>query len=142
MTFRATNIIPQRGYELAKARATKLRSWSQQMSAMCNTDLPAQQLIAILSGLSGHKNELEIAKNTNGIVAYAKDQENDPAYDVAAEFIAVLVLIDDAIAVVQATNTNVLINDWTLTGISWNSFTPAQTATLKSALDDIVAAIS
>lgn len=142
MTFKASNIVPAKGYEIAKARAWKARQSAIQMSALLSANINAQIIVGMVNTLNSHKTELEMVKNIPGILQYAKDQEQDQAYDVAAEFLNLIALIDTAIGTIQTTPTNTLINDWTLIGIAWNTFTPAQTAGLKVDLDAIVAAVS
>lgn len=139
--FKASSIVPAKGYEIAKAEAWKVKQYSQGMVTQLSSDVSAQLIISILNNLSSYKTRLENVRSIPGIAQYARDQENDQNYDVVAEFLSLLALIDAAIAEIQSTNTNVLISGWSLTGIQWNTFTSAQTANLALALQAIANAV-
>ena len=143
MAFRASNVIPARAYESAKAEALKLQNLCNQISSALGSDISAETLPVWLVNLQRFRTRLNDVRSVTGIAQYAKDQEDDQAYDVAAEFNSLISLVDAAITEIQATNTNALISTWSVSsGLIWNTFTPAQTAALKADIDAIVAQVS
>ncbi len=94
MTFRATNIIPEQGFSKAKSLCTSLKSFCESRSSEYAAGATSHRILDALSTLIAMSVQLDIVRSTPGIAQYARDQEGDPAYDVAAEFIAVLALLD------------------------------------------------
>lgn len=81
-----------------------------------------------------------------GIVQYAKDQKNDQALDVIAEFQAMRAAVQGvAAAIVTAFPTSgiyLLAVSFDAQGTVDRQFTPAQTAGIRTTLDAVVASIS
>ena len=102
MAFRATNILPETGYDQAKKVATQVKRFSQNRSADLATGGNSDQILGTADTMLIYKGQLTDLATIPGIGDYAKDQENDPAYDVTAEFTAMLALIDAVIAAVTA----------------------------------------
>ena len=98
MAFRATNIVPQDAYDDIKAIATSLKAAAAKASAALATDTPAQTVLAYLEVMKDYKSRLSALKDTTGLADYAKEQESDPTYDVAAEFVSLMAVLDTAIA--------------------------------------------
>jgi len=138
MTFKASNKVPSIAYQEAKNAALALKNFCQSQVAAMNANIDGREVIAIGTNMSVYKTRLNEAKATPGIAQFAKDQENDPAYDVVAEFNSMVAALDAAVVVIVAVNTNLLIQGWSPTAaIQYNSFTPAQTANLKAALQTV-----
>ncbi len=97
MAFRATNILPERGYERAKQTATGLRRFCNNLSSELAAGGNSKQILGVVDSLVSFKDNLNDVKSIPGMAAYAQEQENDGAYDVIAEFTALLSLIDAAI---------------------------------------------
>lgn len=147
MAFRASNILPVKGYEQAKANAWHLKARADYYIATAANGNIGYDFLAELRGdLSRALASLEQASTIAGIVAYAQDQENDPGYDVAAEFTDMTTKIATAITWVDVntpTNVTALTPDqWS--GISTmisTTFTPAQTAQLRVELQAVSDAV-
>ena len=104
MAFRASNQIPESGYRKAKALALNTQRSAQRFHDEFASGTDAYQLDACWDSLVNQIAKLEEVKAIDGIGQYAKDQEDDPAYDVATEFNA---LIAACQAVVDDINTRV-----------------------------------
>lgn len=93
MPVRATNITPADAYRDIKRTTVALRRSAVQdrsrLAAGCNGDV----LTAMPPTLGGYRSALLTLAATPGLLAYVKDQESDPNYDVVAEYSALLDLI-------------------------------------------------
>lgn len=141
MAFRATNQLPQTAYTDAKNLAAQLKNYCDQTASAMLSDIDGRQVIAIASNMAVYKNRFTTITAVPGIAQYARDQEDDQTYNTATEFTAMIGFLDAAIATVQATNVNALLSGWGADGVIYNTFTPAQTATLRGNLQSISAAI-
>ncbi len=147
MAFRASNIIPQRGYDNAKALALRLQNHASVWKSEVDGGTSADRLLQLLQSLSGYRDELNAIKAIPGIVAYAKDQEDDQAYDVAGEFNALKQLVEDAALWIRD-NMPGYPNDLTVLQLNvqgervWDTFTGAQLAGLSTDLQQIIDGVS
>ena len=148
MAFRASNILPEQGYDRAKKLAVQIKRLAEARSISFASGATSAEVLSVADNLGALKAGLDEAKTIPGIAAYAQGQEDDVTYDVAAEFSAVLVAVDAVIANIVATIPTdasgwLLINkinaDGTLTA---RSFTGAQLAGLRTVLDALAAIIS
>lgn len=103
MAFRATNIIPEQAFAQAKTLAATLKSYCVNRSNDYATGATGKNILDALSALISYKEQLESIRTTPGIGAYAQEQEGDPAYDVGAEFVTLLSLLDATIQDIIAT---------------------------------------
>ncbi len=147
MAFRASNTIPQRGYESARSLALRLQSQAETWKSEVDGGTSADRLLHLLNTLSSYRDELNAIKAIPGIVAYAKDQEDDQAYDVAAEFNALEQLVEDAALWIRD-NMPGYPNDLTVLQLNaqgekvWDTFTGAQLAGLSTDLQQIIDGVS
>ncbi len=148
MAFRATNILPQKGYDQAKKIATQLKSFSTNRSADLVGGGDSDQVLGTVDTMKLFKSQLNDVATIPGIGDYAKEQENDPTYDVAAEFIALLALIDAVITEVVSTfpvDGSGFLLAYTIspdgTQIA-RTFNVAAMVDLRAALDAVVAGVS
>ena len=147
MAFRATNILPETGYDQAKKVATQVKRFSQNRSSDLVAGGDSDQILGTADTMLIFKGQLTALTTIPGIGDYAKEQENDPTYDVAAEFTAMLALIDDVIATVTS-GFPVDGSDFLL-AYTFNpdgsqaprSFTAPATVTIRAALDALDAGI-
>lgn len=96
MAFRASNIVPSKGYNEAKEKAWSARLLAQDYLGRIAAGTNADQLFNVVRRLDALASELNSYRTISGIAAYAQDQENDPAYDAAAEFTAVINAVEAA----------------------------------------------
>lgn len=102
MAFRASNQIPARGYEEAKAEALRTRRTAEQYAATFAAGGNADQIYSLLRLLAQHRLRLQEIAAIPGLADYARAQEADAGYDVAAEFVAVIAAVENAIVWMQA----------------------------------------
>jgi hypothetical protein len=134
-------------YADATSRASQLKKLAQDT----NTQLAAGNTSAnvikqILEYCQQAKAANQATAAMTGIVAHARAQEGDVNYDVAAQWTAMNAAIDAVITQVLAdVPTGAggfrLVETWTAGGVSVRTFTPAQTATLRARLADLIATI-
>ena len=86
-----TETFPRALQIAARLRAAAVNFRDQAVAGSVNV---ADLETGFLGELVGSRIELERAQNTPGILAYAKDQFDDPAYDIAAEFTTMMAAID------------------------------------------------
>lgn len=96
MAFKATNILPEHGYRIARTVALQLRNDIVSAIEKFNAGPNAYDIYKVISALRSAELKLNSVKMIPGIAAYAKLQEDDINYNVAAEFIAMLNVINTA----------------------------------------------
>lgn len=137
----------KQGAVRAKALAVQVRN------ALATADTSALTILNLLQQARVLIDRWGVLSATPGLAAYAADQENDSAYDVAAEFAAMrggLVAVRDRIIndLPKATAPagvagNLAIQSLTAGGdLVATLFTPAQTASLRADLDAFIATIA
>ena len=148
MTFRASNQVKADGYSEAKRLAARAKSFAQSHhDAMAANSVSANLLLQLLNELKSLIERWTEIAATPGIGAYAQDQENDPAYNVATEFTAMLnaarAARDRIIAdLPKAPGGEIAIHTLAADGAtSTRAFTPAQTANLRTDLAAFIATI-
>lgn len=95
MAFRASGVVPAEAYDNIRKQAgflkTTTTNFADEMEASgANFD----QIRAVYTFLVGTKTKLATLASTPGLADYAAIQENDPAYNVAAEYTALIASID------------------------------------------------
>ena len=147
MAFRASNIVPSDAYQVVKRAAVQLKiNLVGQKAQLAASGANYQFLQDIYMTLKRANEQFNSLKTAPGLADYAKVQENDPAYDVAAEFTSMQTSITDCMTwmdtnVPTAVTANVP-SQWDGGSIISNTFTPAQTAGLQNALQAVVDKIS
>ena len=148
MAFKASNILPQSAYNRARNAALNLRQYCQAKSAVIQTSgMNGNDLLGILETLKQASIDFATLKATPGIAQYAKDQENDQAYDVATEFNTLESLVNTAVINLAASlpvdsNGYLLLLKLQDSVKDWRAFTPVQLAGIKSDLDAIILAVN
>ena len=97
MGFRATTFTPDKAYTEAKKWAVQLKHFGTSRSAQWAGGADAEMVRSVLRDLRSFKERFTQLAAVPGIVAWAKAQEDDPAYDVVSEFNAMLAAIDASI---------------------------------------------
>lgn len=147
MAFRASNVLPEFGYRNARNQALSLKNYLQAKSDLIGTTgTDANDLLTILATMKQASADFNEIKLIGGIAAYAIEQEDDPLYDVVAEFNALITLIDTAVSNLAAAfprdaSGYLLILQMTVSDEEWRGFTPAQLASIKSDIDAIIAQV-
>lgn len=148
MTFRATNIIPEAGFSRAKSLCSRLKRFCDSRSTEFASGATSERVLDVLATLQAFGVELDAVKSTPGIAAYAQDQEGDPTYDVAAEFVAVLALLDTVSSAIIAAfprdaNNYLLAETMDANGVRTpRNFTGAALSGIRANLDAVSAGIT
>lgn len=147
MTFRARNILPNKGLAEAQSLGISLADFVSGRSVELLPDGTAQLVLDTLDTLVSYSSRLTVLSQTPNIGQFARDQENDPSYDVVAELTALISLIDAAIAVIISTVPQdgagfLLFQKRNAAGVAIDrTFTGATLAGLRNALGVIDASI-
>jgi hypothetical protein len=133
-------------YANVRSRATQLKRLASDASTqMAAGNVSGNLVRQILDGCITAKSEFAAAAQVQGLADYAQAQEGDPNYNVAAEFNAMTGAIDNVLAwIIANVPTNggyVLMEQWSVSGVTTRSFTPAQTAGLRMVLDAFAATV-
>lgn len=149
MAFLASNAVPSQAYNQIKSTAWTLRQQCTSIIARLSAENANYEFIhGIYMTVKRAKDSIDAKKTVPGLADYAQAQEDDPAYNVVTEAQAMLATCQ---AVLNWMDANVPVTNITLKPVStWsddgiiisNTFTPAQTASLRTALQTIVDAIS
>ena len=151
MAFRATNILLSKAYQLAKQNAAGIKTYSTGAVSRLAGGGTSDDVLNVLIQLISYRRNLTNIRNTPGIANYAQTQEDDPAYDVAAEFTALLALIQTGIDLIVNTfpTQNVGGTEYMLAytlnpdgSQTPRAFTAASLAALRTNLSNIASAVS
>lgn len=148
MAFRATNVIPEQGFSRAKALAVNLKNFTSSRSIEYAGGANSERILNALNTLIAFRTQLNEVKTTPGIVQYAQDQEGDLTYDVAAEFVTLIALLETVIAniiITFPTDTGGFLLAVTLDGngnIVHRVFSAAALAGIRADLDAVANGIS
>jgi len=147
MAFLATNQLPADAYEKAKRQAVQLKNLAVSRSTEFASGAAANVILATADNITAMRDNLNTYKAVPGIAAYAADQEDDPLYDVAAEFTAMIAAADAVIANIGTTmptdgTYSLIVTVETDATLTWRTFTGVQLATLRGLLDTLAVSIS
>lgn len=143
MSFRATK---PNAYDLAKSYAAELKRLCQDTKAATLAGpISANVIRQLFDKLLSVDDAFDTVAAIPGLAAYAKAQEGDVNYDVAAAFTAMTDAIDNVISWIITTIPTsggfVLLEEWTVDGVDVRTFSTAQTANLRTQLDALIATI-
>lgn len=137
-----------KAYQRGQNEAIRIKGFATQASvALAVAPNSANAIIQVMTMAKSSIEVFDDVATTPGLAQYARDQEDDPAYDVVAEFVAMrgaAIAVRDWVITNFPTSAGGFIEKDTLTAdgsITVRQFTPAQTAGLQAALDALVAAI-
>ncbi len=148
MAFLASNITPQLGYVEAKNIANFLKNYCSSRSTQFQLDTNADVILVTFHDLRRRKDELISIRSIPGIAQYAKDQEDDPAYDVVVEFDALIAAVEAVMSSIKTTfptdvDGYLLEKQFNAQGTyDFQQFTGAQLATLRGLLDAVNAQVA
>lgn len=145
MAFRATK---NSEYDRARSLIADIKRLAQATrDAMAAGNTSANALKQLLEVLANYDSQLADIAAVPGLADFARAQEGDPNYNVAAEFNAVRAAMDSVVTRVlddipkHPSTGHVLLETWNATGVSVRSFTVAQTANLRDDLAALIATI-
>jgi hypothetical protein len=147
MPLLASNVLPQDALPLMKRRALNVRDYLTVKKTQLQSDTNADVILGIFFDLQTWRDELTSLKAIPGIAQYARDQENDQAYDVVTEFNTFVSALTDVMANIYTSfpkdasgylQEKKLLVDGTY---EFRQFTAAQTATLRGLFDVVIAQV-
>ncbi len=133
----------------AKSEITNARrSLPQIRDLMAAGNVSANLIVHnLVQNIKNTRAVLVAARDTPGMRAYVRDQLNDPAFNLTTQTNAIVAAIDNTLVWVAA-NIPTDASGWMLLwkmeadgGITTRSFTPTQTAGLRTELDALITAI-
>ena len=143
MAFRAIDLEASRGYTVAKGNAAAIRQQMFRMADhMATNDIDFDFIRTVFETVERSRKQLDNLKSIPGIGQYAQDQEDDPTYDVVAEFTALLAaeqavlnwLTNNMPTTVSLKPPNTWQVDQTIVA---DVYTPAQSNTLKLLMEAV-----
>ena len=139
MAFRASNIVPQRAYDRVKQAAVNLKGALEGANTtMAAGAVSLEYLAEVRQRLVDADTQFDSLKVTPGLAAYAQSQEDDNAYDVAAEFTAMQAAITNALAWITTNEPDtVSINNLAVTTTFSSGATSGFRTQLQSVIDSI-----
>jgi len=146
MAFRASNLVPHEAYRIVKQAAVALKTNLQRINLeLAGSNADYETLRGIYRLMERASEQFSSLSTTAGLAEYARSQENDGTYDVAAEFAAMQSAITAALSWMDANiPTSVTVgppSTWGDGTMVINEFTPAQTGGLRSKIAAVIATI-
>jgi len=148
MSFRAQNTIPDKAFTQAKSLAVSVRAQAQQAATdFTSIGADSDRIFGLIRNTIRASEQFNALKATPGIAAFAKIQEDDPTYDIAVEFNAMVAAVDavsDALiaAIPKDGNGYLLVQTMNAQGdVGPRQFTPAQVNSIVPLLVAVVQAI-
>jgi hypothetical protein len=143
MAYRADSRLPAKELPKLNDQILSIRNrLIQYIAESASGEIGYEYIHQLYSDIAGVSTSIDNVKNIPGILQYAKDQEDDQAYDVVVEFTALESALDSTKAWLEAgVPLNVTlrpISEWSTNSRISNTFTIAQTAQLRSRLQSIV----
>lgn len=129
-------------------RAIHIRQTAINVRAECAAgNVPSSRILNLFVFLKQERSAIVTASGTPGIVQFARDQKNSGTLDVVVEFNAMIAAIDGTTDWIDANFPKdgsgfLLAQTLTGSGPLDRTFTPAQTAGLRTQLDAVVASIN
>lgn len=149
MTFRASGVIAQDAYANLRRQVANSRFYLTNQKAVLQQ--PTSDAVVALAVIQHFSQVIPLMQGwaaTPGIVQYAKDQVNDQAYDVVAEFNAMMTAMQNTLASLIAMFPKdgggfLLYQKLNANGSFTNrTFTAAQLAPVVTLIDAVIATIS
>ena len=130
MAFKASNPLLAEAYARIKGTSYQVKRYADSRSLLFANDTSEAVILAAVDNLTSMRQTLVTNASVPGLAEYAKIQEDDQAYDITTEYVAMLAAIDSVLAYITASIPAPRV------------FTVAQLATLKTLLDDLSLKIS
>jgi len=149
MAFRTNGL--SKAYQSAQNEAIRAKSFATSArTALIAGTVSANAVIQIMTTIKSSIAVFDSVSSIPGLAEYAKIQEDDPLYDVVAEFLAMRNAAVSAVDWIfnnfpkDNDAPNYIIKDILETdgSITVRSFTPAQTVGLQTALNNLINAIA
>lgn len=133
--------------EVCRTAAEIKDACARTATAMAAANTPATTVFDLLIRAKQTIARFNTLKSTPGLAEYAKAQNDDPTYEVGAEFAAMLVALTLLASQIESDfpkdgNGFLLAQTFGASGPVDRAFTPAQTAAIRNRLNAVVASIA
>jgi len=148
MAFLASNIIPEEGFNRAKKLALQVKNYLTVRESQFASDTNADVILATFNDLKRYRDEFLSYRDIPGIAQYAKDQENDQAYDVVTEFNSMITSVEDVMTSIYSSfpkdaNGYLLEKQLLANGTyTYRVFTSAQLSTLRGLVTTAISQVT
>lgn len=147
MPVLASNTLPVDEYPRAKKQIAAFKTYLQSRRPGLVAGTTADEVLSLYFDSVRFRGILSAVAAVPGIVAFAKDQENDQAYEPVTEFNALVTAVDAVLTEIETTYPTdgegyLLDRKLVSEAIEQRSFTGAQLATLVTLVDAVIAAIT
>jgi hypothetical protein len=149
MAFNATPEVAETAYDKIRAQARASKQYlTNQRAVMVQATTSAVVPLAVIQHFAQVIPLINAWASTPGLAQYARDQQNDPAYDIVAEFQAMrnaMVSARDNLVAGFPKDPNgwILYQSLNPDGtFSYRTFTAAQLASAVAQIDAVIAAIN
>lgn len=147
MAFPASNDSLAKTWQETQQLAATVKSMAAAVVVDLDSDVTSQYLLNIYASMARYKLTFQQYAAVPGLVAYVKDQLDDQNLDISAEYTAMI----NAVEALRAAIIDPFPKDGagfllekkvSAEGFSYRTFTPAQTASVKTAAQALVASIA
>ena len=143
MAFKAASVIPESAYKQIKTLSVQIDNLAIKAQSALVADVTADEIINLVYRLQEKIDNITALATTHGLLQYAKDQENDQAYDVVAEYTAMVAAVNDVVAWAKTNfpadgDDYILAYKWGANTHIERTFSPAATVGLSTELQKII----
>lgn len=149
MAFNATPDVAEPAYERIRSQARATKQYLQsQRAVMVQASVISHVPLAVIQHFAAVIPAMNAWAATPGLAVYAQSQQNDPAYDIVAEFNtmrnAMVAARDNLIAMFPKDGSGFLLyQSLNADGsFAYRNFTAAQVAPAVAQMDSVIAAIN
>lgn len=147
MAFEASSQIPTYAYERARALANRMKNFLTTQRNIFVQSGDMDQIIEVLKKLNEYNTDFSDFSSVPGIAQYAKDQQDDQAYNVVGEFNAMVTAVVSArdwiVVNMPDDGTYLLGHTIELDGsVTPRPFTSGQLSGLVTELDAVIATVA
>jgi len=142
MTYRVTSITLADALDNVNRAVLSIKNVASAFKTRVQTgSVTYYEVDKVVSDLRANREYMELYRATSGLAQYAKDQANDQAYDIVAEYLAMRTALDDVLNTAR-TALNAASNLVTY-NTSWNQIPQTFTnlTSIGNKLDTLIASI-
>ena len=134
-------------WSILRSQATRIKNEAANLRTQALGTISAVLVVDLCQLLSSARTSILTASQTSGLEAYARTQINNPSLDLVAAYNAMSAQVTATIDWIRANfpkddDDYLLVLTIDVDGVKvWRTFTPAETAGLRTVLDSLVATI-
>ena len=134
---------PSKAYEDIMSDLASIKGYCEEAVTRYSSTTSTKDILTTQEYLIAKRDVLAQRASTRGIAAYARAQEDNPAYDIAGEWVVLRTALQSAIDFVEANfpRTTFLTFDPVTDKPTYQTIPPGQLGGLRTALNSIIASI-